>query len=139
MVISFRTSRSGCVRCVNQNCVMCDQLVTKYQKGMEYHNCRKWVHTSCGGVEDLEYLDYVGKSCRWMCPVCDMMNFSDSLVNSSLGCDTGNQFSLLDGQEDKSFFSDHDEADPLHQETTTSSTQGNQGSNHSKESELKKL
>ena len=123
-----------CQMCKPEPCGMCDQLVTKYQKGMECDNCRKWVHTSCGGIEDLEYLDYVGKSCTWMCPVCDMMIFSDSLFNSSSGCDTSNQFSLLDGQEDESLFSNHDEADLLHQETTASLTQENQGSNRSKTS-----
>ena len=110
-----------CQVCKPEPCGMCDGLVTKDHYGMECDNCEKWVHASCGGVDDATYMEYTGKSCLWICPMCDIMNFSDSLFNNSSEWNTSNQFSLLEDQESEIDLSSTLESETsanLSQETT---------------------
>lgn len=89
-----------CPACKPEPCGMCEELVTRHQKGVECDRCLKWVHASCGGVNDAEYSNLEGKNCTWVCPMCDFMNFSDTLFNTSMDSTTSNLFSALNDNDE---------------------------------------
>ena len=83
-------------------------MVTNQDKGIQCDGCQNWIHAACGGVDDETYVRFQGSNCVWICPICEVMNISDTLLNSSLESSTSNAFSVL---------KDDDEGDTLTRHT----------------------
>ena len=73
-----------CPNCV-ADCGLCSRPVFNSHKAVECDQCHLWIHTDCSQIKEEEYLDIQSTACNWICPKCDVLNFSDSFF------DTGSQ------------------------------------------------
>ena len=70
------------------NCLSCNKKVAKSAKALRCAHCKEWCHTSCGGLEedDFIFMTNRGKSgFRWYCSNCvvdaDDIDSKDKAVN----------------------------------------------------------
>ena len=77
-------------------CSLCKGPVKSNQRGIQCDSCDFWFHSRCLGMNNDEYQQLANSSCSWICPNCDLPNFSTSLcdwsTNSSI---LSNSFDIL--------------------------------------------
>ena len=58
--------------------------------------CDTWIHTRCCSVNSETYEELANTSCIWICPACELLNFSGSILHSDVDFSTRNSFSPLE-------------------------------------------
>ena len=77
-------------------CGLCKKPVKSNQRGIQCDSCDTWIHTRCLGMNNDEYQLLANSSCSWICPDCDLPNFSPTLLDlSSNTLNSSNSFDIL--------------------------------------------
>ncbi len=78
-------------------CGVCSKPVKSNQKYLQCDNCNLRYHTKCCRIHNDMCNSLLAKSsCVWMCPQCDLPNFSNSFLDNSSELNLNNSFSALD-------------------------------------------
>ena len=78
-------------------CGVCSKPVKYNQKCLQWDNCNLRYHTKCCRIHNDMCNSLLAKSsCVWMCPQCDLPNFSNSFLDNSSELNLNNSFSALD-------------------------------------------
>ena len=54
--------------------------------------CEMWINTECSFISDTEYGTLVNSNCSWICPKCEVLNFSDSFCSDLIELENQNTF-----------------------------------------------
>lgn len=66
-------------------CGLCKKPVKCNQLGLQCDSCDSWLHVRCLEMNIDDYENLANSSCSWICPNCDLPNFSTTLLDSSTG------------------------------------------------------
>ena len=54
-----------------------------------------WIHIKCSLITESEFDSVENTNCTWICPKCDLFNFSDSFFADQLNLENDNRFDPL--------------------------------------------
>jgi hypothetical protein len=78
-------------------CGVCSKPVKSNQNCLQCDNCNLRYHTKCCRIDnDMCNSLLANSSCVWMCPQCDLPNFSNSFLVNSSELNLNNSFWALD-------------------------------------------
>ena len=77
-------------------CGLCAKPFKNNQKGICCDRCNFWIHLRCCTLSISTYEDMANSSCVWICPTCESLNFSNSILHSDVDLDLSNHFSPLE-------------------------------------------
>ena len=100
LVNSENDSQWYCSKC-KAYCYLCNVIVKDNDPAVRCDNCNNWVHNKCSGIHANEYIELQVQttSATWICPTCDIMNFSDSFFENTSVINIENKFSLLENHQ----------------------------------------
>jgi len=78
-------------------CGICAKPVKSNQRGIQCDSCNIWYHIRCMSMNISTYDALANSSCVWECTGCGLLNFSNSLLDSSTDTICSNRFSLPHG------------------------------------------
>ena len=77
-------------------CGVCEKPVKRNQRGVCCDQCNTWIHTRCCSMSSGTYEELANTSCIWICPTCELLSFSGSILHSDVDLNTRNSFSPLE-------------------------------------------
>lgn len=83
-----------CPNCV-ATCGLCECNVLNSHKAVQCDSCNMWIHNSCSLLSDDEYGHMQSSACSWICPKCEVLNFSDSFFEELSCIKISNPFTNL--------------------------------------------
>ena len=78
-------------------CGICAKPVKSNQRGIQCDSCNIWYHIRCMNMNISTYDALANSSCVWECIGCGLLNFFNSLLDSSTDTICSNRFSLHHG------------------------------------------
>ena len=87
-------SGDGAWYCTNckADCGLCSGAVLKGHKAVQCDNCDMWIHNECSFIAETQYETVNNTNCTWICPKCELFNFSDSFFGEQVNVETENRF-----------------------------------------------
>ena len=68
---------------------------------MQCDQCELWIHNECSLISQSEYEALENSNCIWICPKCEMFNFSDLYFDTQCNLESPNRFEPLVKKENK--------------------------------------
>ena len=81
-------------RALKYPCSACHKAVKNRDFAICCDNCDSWIHKDCCGMSTPTYRELQNSSGSWICPSCNLPNFSSTLFSSS-PIEVGNAFNVL--------------------------------------------
>ena len=83
-----------CTDC-KADCGLYSGTVLNGHKAVQCDRCKMWIHTECSFISDAEYGTLVNYNCSWICPKCEILNFSGFFFSELIELENQNRFEPL--------------------------------------------
>ena len=83
-----------CADC-KADCGLSSHAVLNGHKAVQCDSCEMWIHNEWSYISLGEYETLENTNCSWICPKCEVLNFSDSYFDSQRNFEQSNKFDPL--------------------------------------------
>ena len=83
-----------CTDC-KADCGLCSRVVLNGHKAVQCDSCEMRLHNECSYISLGEYETLENTNCTWICPKCEVLNFSDPYFDTQCNFEQSNRFNPL--------------------------------------------